>query len=248
MPECNFNPPTPPPTIPPPKPFCGNSVIDKKGEKCDGTDLDGQTCLTQGFCGGKLTCLKDCSGFNTNQCKECPIPSVCGDNDIDSGETCDGTDLDGKDCFDFGFCGGILSCEKDCSGFKTGGCTECSTNIVSSTNAANVVKKGVRQGRLCVPSNDGYEVTVDVKGEYKWLLHHGAYHAKECINPTRTNRSDKIYKTFCRRINREYHQLRAPMSTSNWLKTERWRRGTCNEVYSKSNEKLATKYANLYIT
>ena len=212
------------------KPFCGNNVVDKKSEKCDGTDLNGETCLSLGFCGGKLGCLNDCSGFDTNKCKPCPVPSVCGNNNIDPGETCDGTDLDSKDCSDFGFCGGSLTCKKDCSGFKTGGCTECLTSVVK------VATMGGRQGRLCVPSNDGYEVTVDVKGDYKWFLHHGAYHSKECTRPSFTKRSDKIYRSFCRRINREYHQLRAPMSTSNWLQSECWKRGTCSEVYSESNE------------
>jgi Zn-dependent metalloprotease len=49
----------------------------------------------------------------------------CGDNMIDPGETCDGTDLGGETCISQGCTGGTLACESDCSAFDTSGCTGC---------------------------------------------------------------------------------------------------------------------------
>ncbi len=46
---------------------CGNDIAEE-GEICDGADLRGETCETQGFDGGTLGCLEDCSGFDTSGC------------------------------------------------------------------------------------------------------------------------------------------------------------------------------------
>lgn len=46
---------------------CGNNLAEG-GEACDGTDLAGQTCATQGFSGGTLTCASNCLSFNTSGC------------------------------------------------------------------------------------------------------------------------------------------------------------------------------------
>jgi hypothetical protein len=53
-------------------PFCGNDV--REGEEvCDGTDMNGETCESQGHDDdweeGVLTCLPDCSGFDTTLCE-----------------------------------------------------------------------------------------------------------------------------------------------------------------------------------
>lgn len=49
-------------------PVCGNNVREGT-ETCDGTDLNGQTCLTQGFAGGgTLTCNVSCTSFVTSGC------------------------------------------------------------------------------------------------------------------------------------------------------------------------------------
>ena len=45
-----------------------------------------------GYYGGTLSCLSDCSDFVENSCTH------CGDNVVQLGETCDGTDLDGEAC------------------------------------------------------------------------------------------------------------------------------------------------------
>ena len=48
--------------------ICGND-IKESGEVCDGSDLDGQACSTQGFDSGTLTCDVSCTAFNTSQCQ-----------------------------------------------------------------------------------------------------------------------------------------------------------------------------------
>jgi hypothetical protein len=53
------------PPAPPPEP-CGNGIVES-GEQCDGENLNGQTCATQGFDGGKLTCSAECT-FDTSGC------------------------------------------------------------------------------------------------------------------------------------------------------------------------------------
>jgi len=46
---------------------CGNNTIEP-GETCDGADLDGEDCISQGFGGGVLACAADCLSFDTSGC------------------------------------------------------------------------------------------------------------------------------------------------------------------------------------
>jgi len=48
--------------------------------------------------------------------------SICGNNVIDEGEVCDGTDLAGKTCQDFGYTHGTLVCSPACDAFDISGC------------------------------------------------------------------------------------------------------------------------------
>ena len=45
---------------------CGNNFVDGS-DQCDGIDLDNQTCSSQGFLSGTLSCNSDCT-FNTSSC------------------------------------------------------------------------------------------------------------------------------------------------------------------------------------
>ena len=55
--------------------MCGNGAIDGT-EQCDGANLNGETCVSQGFAGGgTLTCNGQC-GFNTAQCVSIANPYV----------------------------------------------------------------------------------------------------------------------------------------------------------------------------
>ena len=48
---------------------CGNGAIDTGADEvCDGSLLNGKTCVTQGFLGGSLTCESTCLSFNTSDC------------------------------------------------------------------------------------------------------------------------------------------------------------------------------------
>ncbi|MBI5547610.1 MAG: hypothetical protein HY901_27315, partial [Deltaproteobacteria bacterium] len=95
---------------------CGNGAIDQ-GEACDGTDLAGQSCTTQGFASGVLTCKPGCT-FDTTACVAVP---TCGNGAIDQGEACDGTDLAGQSCLTQGFASGALTCSPTCT-FDSTGC------------------------------------------------------------------------------------------------------------------------------
>ena len=59
--------------------MCGNGVVDS-GEQCDGSNLNGQSCASQGLKGGTLSCNADCT-FDTTQCmsgSSAPPPSTGG--------------------------------------------------------------------------------------------------------------------------------------------------------------------------
>jgi len=106
---------------------CGNGVIDA-GEVCDGNDEWGPitNCTDLGFIGGFLSCDENCN-FDTYECTV-PIDNevvLCGDEDLDPGENCDGSDLGvitGCQNFDEFNTVGSLSCDEDCN-FDTSQCT-----------------------------------------------------------------------------------------------------------------------------
>ncbi|MCX4241760.1 hypothetical protein [Paraliomyxa miuraensis] len=158
-----------PPTV------CGNGVV-QQGEECDGGDLDGQSCATLGMGFGPLQCDANCE-FDTSSCPDfggdccvahvapgctggactaavcgilpyccdvtwdaacvaeamnqplachgvgpsCPGVS-CGNGQVQSGELCEASDLNGETCGTQGFGGGTLSCNAMCNGFVTTGC------------------------------------------------------------------------------------------------------------------------------
>jgi hypothetical protein len=53
-----------------------------------------------------------------------PVPSsVCGNNIIEGNEVCDGTSLHGMSCSNWGYNSGTISCQSDCMGYITSGCS-----------------------------------------------------------------------------------------------------------------------------
>ena len=94
-------------------PVCGDGQIDGS-EKCDGSNLGGQSCGSLGFSGGTLSCNNTCQ-FNTSGCTK------CGDGKISGSEKCDGAALGGQSCKSLGFSGGTLSCHGNCQ-FNTSSC------------------------------------------------------------------------------------------------------------------------------
>ncbi|MBU1240661.1 hypothetical protein KKF84_16445 [Myxococcota bacterium] len=97
---------------------CGNKQIDE-GEECDSYNLNGESCITQGFYGGTLECTDNCT-LSLNQCA---ANGSCGDGviQIAFGEECDGEIL-GDTCATLGFGAGELSCSDQCR-FDVSQCT-----------------------------------------------------------------------------------------------------------------------------
>ena len=73
---------------------CGNDQIEGN-EVCDGTDLGGEDCVSQGFLAGTLACNPNCMAFDTSNC----VDAICGDGIVGPGEECDdGNFSDGDGC------------------------------------------------------------------------------------------------------------------------------------------------------
>ena len=64
---------------------CGDNDADP-GEECDGSSLDGETCMSLGFAGGPLACTNECT-VDVSACH------LCGNGTVDAGEECDGSDV-----------------------------------------------------------------------------------------------------------------------------------------------------------
>ncbi|HEY3356974.1 MAG TPA: hypothetical protein VGQ83_27235, partial [Polyangia bacterium] len=90
-------------------------------EVCDGSDLRGQDCVTQGHAGGTLRCHASCTFFDVAGCTR--GAAVCGDGVAEGWEVCDGADLRGQDCAALGYAGGALRCDGSCTFFDVTGCT-----------------------------------------------------------------------------------------------------------------------------
>lgn len=134
---------------------CGNNTK-QTGEVCDGTDLNSQTCQTQGFQNtGGLACAPDCHSFNTAAC--IPIPS-CGNNTKESGETCDGTDLNAHTCQTEGFQNTAgLACSPNCLSFVTAACTPISTCGNNTKEGAEFCDGTAINGQNCTTIGQGFD-------------------------------------------------------------------------------------------
>lgn len=98
--------------------YCGDGKRNG-AEACDGADLGGQTCATQGFTNGNLSCNETCA-FNLQGC----MTIVCGDGQCQPGEdscTCPSDCVENPNACDPCECGtpngGMCACDVFCLGF-----------------------------------------------------------------------------------------------------------------------------------
>ena len=73
--------------------------------------------------GESSTTEDDPSATDTDDTDDTSDVPMCGNNVIEPGEFCDGTDLAGRDCESLGYSGGTLACSGDCSAYDISGCT-----------------------------------------------------------------------------------------------------------------------------
>jgi hypothetical protein len=89
---------------------CGDGVVQIDfNEICDGSDLNGDSCVNHGYYGGELSCDASCGLIYT----DCESYGSCGDNLVQNefGEQCDGS----ANCSVLGYLDGSASCDSSCS-------------------------------------------------------------------------------------------------------------------------------------
>jgi hypothetical protein len=73
------------------------------------------TCRRLGAAGGNLVCTGDCR-LDTSVC------AVCGNGEIEAGESCDGANVGGETCTSLGLGAGTAACDPLTCHFDTSGC------------------------------------------------------------------------------------------------------------------------------
>ncbi|MFH2009334.1 MAG: hypothetical protein ABI333_22275 [bacterium] len=133
---------------------CGDGVVDT-GELCDGAALDGNTCASEGYSAGDLTCAASCT-LDDSGCTSCGDGVAEGTDPLDAAyESCDGTDFRGEDCVSLGHVWGALSCV-GCQIVETG-CHDtqpvCGNDIIESVEECDGTDLG---GATCVSLGEGF--------------------------------------------------------------------------------------------
>jgi hypothetical protein len=114
------------------------------GEDCDGADLGGEDCASQGFDEGTLGCTVECT-FDTAGCST----FTCGNGAIEGSEVCDGAQLGGQTCVSQGYDMGALGCLAGCGGYDFGGCSNivCGNGVVEMGEICDGAQLG---GQTCI--------------------------------------------------------------------------------------------------
>ena len=114
---------------------CGDGAV-SGAEVCDGSNLNGKTCATQGFDGGTLSCSSTCLSFVTTSC----WTNSCADTDGGQVYGTKGTvsgNYQGSSYSNADSCSGTVLTEYFCNGkLKSNNYKECNagTNTTNSTN------------------------------------------------------------------------------------------------------------------
>ena len=153
---------------------CSDGIINGD-DQCDGTNIT-ETCGSMGFYTGTISCV-DCVIVTTG-CTN------CGNNTIDSGETCDGTALGGETCktkdYDMG---GTLACSASCDAFDFSGCEASSICDDGNITSPEVCEAGKLNGQTCELQGKGPGILtcgIDCK----------SFDTSECTEVTETETPD----------------------------------------------------------
>jgi hypothetical protein len=119
---------------------CGNGSAEAD-ELCDGNDLAGASCRSEGFDSGTLACDAGCQIFDTSEC------GTCGNVIVDGDEPCDDVALLGQTCQSQGFDSGQIACLADCTGFDTSPCGTCENGLIDGDELCD---SGMLAGQTCV--------------------------------------------------------------------------------------------------
>jgi len=92
-------------------PTCGNGALDT-GEACDGNNLGGKTCATQGFTGGTLSCNANCT-LNTAGCTSSTGCTIVPQSGCQGGQKCTVDTASANRCITAGILGDGEICTAD---------------------------------------------------------------------------------------------------------------------------------------
>lgn len=112
-------------------------------EQCgfnEACDYDSHTCVCYD---GYQLCAGECI-YELDPCAD-----NCGNGVVDPGEVCDGSNLDGYDCIDFGWEGGTLTCSSDCTEFSEATCSNgvCGNGVIEDGEECDGIDLG---GETCM--------------------------------------------------------------------------------------------------
>ena len=151
-------------------PVCGDGVVEGD-EACDGADLAGQDCVSQGFFGGELACNADC----TFDAAACQVDPICGNGVVEGDEVCDTEDFAGETCENLGdFIGGALACNDTCDAIGTLACLSpgeggaCDFDADCPPEAAKCVNNTCWNGSETDPCDFGADCQVSCVNDQCW--------------------------------------------------------------------------------
>ena len=138
---------------------CGNELVED-GEKCDGGS---KLCklIDDSFTGGRAYCNANCNGYDTSTC-EGGSGNLCGNNNVDAGEICDGDTVPCKQLAGAPK-GGTAKCAKDCLGWDKSTCYDDSGEGGSDNNNTNCGNGFLDDGEQC---DDGNRIDGDGCSKY----------------------------------------------------------------------------------